>query len=99
MCELAKIIGEGWFKSIKSFQRFRCILVAASFVMVLLPSLIAVSVSANPGLTVSDAAVLVDVTPGETFTQKITVAIASMDPATDISAQVAGMGQSSDGGY
>lgn len=99
MCELAKIIGEGWFKSIKSFKRFRCILVAASFVMVLLPSLIAVSVSANPGLTVSDAAVLVDVTPGETFTQKITVAIASMDPATDISAQVAGMGQSSDGGY
>ena len=65
----------------------------------LLLAIIAVPAFANPGLTVSNAVILNDVTPGQTLTQNMTVAIASTDPAIDMSVQVFGVAQSLQGDY
>jgi len=81
----------------KSFHRHvSWILPAAAIVLALL---IAVPASANPGLNVSGAILVTDTSPGETLTHKVTVSIGDSDPATDITVQVGGMGQSLDGAY
>ena len=67
--------------------------------VVLLAALMPAPVSANPGLKVTNAAILADVSPGRTLTQVMTVSIASSDAATDIAVQVAGIAQSLSGGY
>jgi len=65
----------------------------------ILPSLIAAPAFANPGLTVSNAQIVTNVTPGQTFTQSFIVAIGSADPAVNITVQIDGAAQALDGTY
>jgi hypothetical protein len=58
-----------------------------------------VPVAANPGITVSGALLITDVSPGETLTHKITITIGAKDPPTDVVVQVGGIGQAADGTY
>jgi hypothetical protein len=74
-------------------------LLAVTLITVLPMVIFAIPVSANPGLTVSNALILTDVTPGQTLTHTMTVAIAGGDPAIDMSVQVTGVGQSLQGDY
>ena len=84
---------------IKSYYKYISWILPAVAVVLLLSSLIAVPASANPGLNVSGAILVTDTSPGETLTHKMTVSIGGSDPATDITVQVGGMGQSLDGAY
>jgi hypothetical protein len=65
-------------KSIFSYKR----LVAVSLVAMLLMAVIAIPVSASSGLTVSNAEIVTNVTPGQTLTQTMTVTLGTADPAT-----------------
>ena len=58
-----------------------------------------VPVAANPGITVSGALLITDISPGETLTHKITITIGATDPPTDVVVQVGGIGQAADGTY
>jgi hypothetical protein len=98
MRELDKIINGDSFKPTKSFLKYGH-LVLVALVAVLLLALIATPAFANPGMTVSNALVLANVSPGQTLTQVMTVSIGSNDPATTISIRVAGVQQSQEGGY
>jgi hypothetical protein len=84
---------------IKSYYKYISWILPAAVIVLLLSSLIAVPASANPGLNVSGAILVTDTSPGETLTHKVTVSIGDTDPATDITVQVGGMGQSLDGAY
>ena len=53
--------------------------------------------AAAPGLTVSNAILVSNVTPGQTLTWPMVVSLATTDPATVITVQVDGMTQGSDG--
>jgi hypothetical protein len=53
--------------------------------------------SANPGLNISGALLVADVSPGQTLTWPMSVSIATADPAVDIAVHVMGMTQSPDG--
>lgn len=82
---------------IKSCHRYiNWLLPAAAIVLALL---IAIPVYANPGLKVAGAILVADVSPQATLTHKMTVSLGSGDPATDITVQVGGIGQSLDGAY
>jgi hypothetical protein len=72
-------------------------LLLAALVVVLCEGLLPLAAFANPGLRVSGALLVTDVSPGQTFTYDMVVSIASTDPATDIVVQVMGMTQSPDG--
>ena len=72
---------------------------AAVVMMVLILSLIPIVVSANPGITVTNAGIVATVSPGQVLTEKMTVSIGNSDPATDVSVTVTGVAQSSTGGY
>ena len=98
MRKLDKTIDGDRSKPMKSFLKYGC-LVLVALVAVLLPVLIATTVYANPGLTVSSALVLTVVSPGQTLTHTMTVSIGSNDPATNISVQVYGVQQSLQGAY
>ena len=98
MLELGKIVDADCFKAMKSFRKYGRLLPVALTVAILL-ALIAVPVYANPGLKVSNAAIVIDVSPGQTLTQKMTASIAAADPATDILVKITGVAQSVDGGY
>ncbi len=65
----------------------------------MLALLIAIPVAANPGLKVSGAILVTDTSPGVTLTHKMTVSLGDGDPATEITVQVGGIGQSLDGAY
>jgi hypothetical protein len=82
--------------SMKSFGKHWRLLPVVPLVALLL-ALMAIPASANPGLTVSGAMLVTDVSPGGTLTHKMTVSIGNSDSATDITVQVAGMTQSLDG--
>jgi len=99
MCEFTKTVYKTCFKSIKSFLKFKCLLVAVSITTVLLPIMAAIPVSANPGLSVIGSLIVANVTPGQTLTRTITMSIGSSDPATDLSVQVDGAAQSPQGTY
>lgn len=99
MHKLAKIVYGNCAKAVKSCLKSRYLLAAVLLTTALLPALAAIPVSANPGLTVSNAQIVANVTPGQTLTQTMTITIASADPATDIAVQVTGVAQSSDGSY
>jgi LPXTG-motif cell wall-anchored protein len=72
------------------------ILPAAITVFILL--LISVPVSADPGLTVTNAGIILTVSPGQVITQNVMMSIANTDPATDISVSIGGVAQNSGGG-
>jgi hypothetical protein len=71
------------------------------FMLAVLPLILlvilALPVSANPGLTVSNAIWIADVSPGQTVTRSMTVSIGNDDPATDIAVQGLGMVEYADG--
>jgi hypothetical protein len=73
------------------------ILLVTLAVVVLTTALMALPVSADPGLTVSNAVIVANVTPGQTLTWSGVVSIAASDPATMINLQVEGMTQAPDG--
>ena len=60
-------------------------------------TVVALPVLANPGLTVSSAILVADVSPGEKLTHEMTVSIGKTDAATDIVVEILGMAQSPDG--
>lgn len=69
-------------------------------VSAMVPSLVSTTVLADSsGMSVSGALISTDVTPGETFTHTITISLGDSGQAMDMSVQVYGMGQSSDGTY
>jgi len=67
--------------------------------IVLLACLLALAAAPALGLSVSNAAMVGNVNPGQTYTHTMTVTIDSGDEATDVSVYVAGLQQSLDGGY
>jgi hypothetical protein len=67
--------------------------------IVLLACLLALATAPALGLSVSNAAIVGSVDPGETYTHTMTVTIDSGDAATDISVDVAGVQQLPSGGY
>ncbi len=79
---------------IKSFRRCLAALMLGAVVLALLLTLPA---SANPGLSVSGALMMADVSPGQTLTWPITVSFAADDPAADMVVQVMGINQSLSG--
>jgi hypothetical protein len=81
-------------KSISSYKLVVAVLIAGLFLLI-----IPISVSANPGLSVSNDAINVSVSPGQTLTETMGVSIGSADPATGISVQVGGLAQSPSGAY
>ena len=81
----------------KSYWSKLVILLATIGVLVLTTVLIALPVSANPGLTVSNAVIVGNVIPGQTLIWSSVVSIGASDPATVITVQVEGMTQGSDG--
>jgi hypothetical protein len=83
-------------KSLFSHGRILPLVVMVALLVSLLSSL---PVSASGGLIVTNAVILANVNPGQTFTQTMTVSIGSNDPATDIAVQVTGVAQNPDGGY
>ena len=93
-----KIYCGGYFKTMKSFTKCGW-LVSAALLMALVLALIPFPAFANPGMTVSNAVVLANVSPGQTFSQEMTISIGNADPATNISVQVYGVQQSPEGGY
>ena len=99
MCELCNIHLQRCRSVIKALLKFRYLSVAILLIAASVPLLAAAPVSANPGLNVTNAQIVVGVTPGETFQQTMTVSIGASDPATTITVQVAGVAQSSSGGY
>lgn len=99
MCELVTSIYRRCRSAIKSSLKFRFLSVAILLIAASVPLLAAAPVSANPVLNVTNAQIVVGVTPGETFQQTMTVSIGASDPATTITVQVAGVSQSSSGGY
>jgi hypothetical protein len=99
MCELLTSIYNRCRSVIKALLKFRYLSVAILLIAASVPLLAAAPVSANPGLNVTNAQIVVGVTPGETFQQTMTVSIGASDPATTITVQVAGVAQSSSGGY
>lgn len=84
---------------IKSSGRHLAALMLAVMVLALLLALVALPASANPGLTVSNAILVTDVSPGQALTRKMTVSIGNTDRATDITVQVMGMAQFPDGAF
>ena len=60
-------------------------------------ALTSLPVSADPGLTVTNAILVENVVPGQTITWPMAVSIGASDPATVINVQVEGMTQGSDG--
>jgi hypothetical protein len=82
-------------KSILIYKR----IFPAIIIVILLLTIIVFPVSANPGLKVDNALVLTDVSPGQVLIQKMTVSIASDDPATDITVSMAGVAQNPQGGF
>ncbi len=83
----------------KSSHKYITWLLPTALIVSLLASFIAVPALANPGLSVSGAILVTDVSPGETLTHKMTISIDAKDSAADIAIQVGGMGQYLDGAY
>lgn len=81
---------------IRSRYKYIGWLLPAAIMLVLL---IAIPAAANPGLKVSGAILLTDTSPGATLTHKMTVSLGDGDPATEITVQFGGIGQSLDGAY
>jgi hypothetical protein len=99
MFEVVKTVYTSCAKCIKSGSKLRKILAGILVSAAVLTSLVALPVSANPGLSVSNAEIVTNVTPGQTLTESMTVSIGAADPATQITAQVTGVAQSLQGGY
>jgi hypothetical protein len=99
MFEVLKTVFANCSKHIKSGPKLRMILAGVLVSVAVLMSLVALPVSANPGLSVSNAEIVTNVTPGQTLTESMTVSIGANDPATQITAQVTGVAQSLQGGY
>ena len=77
-------------------------LIAAVTIIALIFAMTAVPISAdgNPsGLTVTNAAIVNIVSPGQMISQTMTVSIGDSDPATDVTVSVTGVAQNSSGGY
>ncbi len=55
--------------------------------------------AANPGITVSGALLVTDISPGEILTHTITVTLGAADPPTNVIIRVGGVGQTPDGTY
>jgi hypothetical protein len=72
--------------------------ITVAAITVLLISLIPVTVSANSGMTVTNAAIIDTVSPGQILTQTMVVSMGDSDPITDVSVSVDGIAQSSSGG-
>jgi hypothetical protein len=68
-------------------------------IAIILVTINAFPVFANPGLSVSNALILTDVTPGQAFTHTMQVSIASSDPAIDMEVRVFGIAQDLKGTY
>lgn len=98
MVKLDDIVHNKYSGKVTSLRRYSRLIPVAIIVAFLL-SLISNPVFADPGLKVGNAAIVITVSPGQTFTQKMTVSIGSNDPATNISVQVAGVQQSPEGAY
>jgi len=83
--------------------RLPCRYLVFSLLVVLLlmlsVTLAAAPVSANPGLRVSGAILVTDVSPGDMFTHKMTVGTKDEDQPMDILVDVGAVRQSLDGGY
>ena len=73
------------------------ILLLFAAVLIIPTIILTIPVLAESGLTVSNAIVVVNVTPGETLTWSMSVSIAATDPATVITVLVEGMTQSPQG--
>ena len=94
--EIRKVTHKDGFEKMKSISGYKRPALVTLIAMLLL-AIIAVPVSA--GLTVSNAQIVANVTPGQTLTQTMMVSIASTDPAIDMSIQVYGVAQSLQGNY
>ena len=77
----------------KSFWRQLGILLLVAALLALTTAFTTLAVSADPGLTVTDAILVENVIPGQTITWPMTVSIGNSDPATVITVQVEGMTQ------
>ena len=82
----------------KIFKR-RCYQIIGVAVAILTIPMIPMSVSANPGIKVTNGSIIATVSPGQVLTQTMTVSIEAADPATEISVSVNGIAQSVSGGY
>ena len=82
----------------KIFKR-RCYQIIGVAVAILTIPMIPMSVSANPGIKVTNGSIIATVSPGQVLTQTMTVSIEEADPATEISVSVNGIAQSVSGGY
>jgi len=80
---------------IKRISSYKCLVPLALVVALSL----ALAAAPALGLSVSNALVVGNVKPGETYTHTMTVSIASGDAAADISVDVAGVQQLPNGGY
>jgi hypothetical protein len=80
---------------IKRIASYKCLVPLA------LVAALSLALTAAPalGLTVSNAAMVGNVNPGQTYTHTMTVSIDSGDAATDVSVDVAGVQQSASGGF
>jgi P pilus assembly chaperone PapD len=77
-------------------------LIIVGVIVALILSMLPVSVSAdgNPsGLTVTNAAIVNVVSPGQVITQTMTVSVGDSDPAADLTVSVTGVAQNPSGGY
>ncbi|MDO9579480.1 MAG: hypothetical protein Q7J06_02775 [Bacteroidales bacterium] len=78
---------------IKLRHRYLIASLLMAVVLVLWLALAAVPASANPGLRVSGAILVTDVSPGETISHQMAVAIRDSDPAMDILVDVKDIGE------
>lgn len=76
-------------------RRYLAVLAIAAVMSAL--ALLAMPVSANPGLRVSGAICEGDVVPGNNYTHTMTISTRDTDPAMDIQVDVRGLGQSLEG--
>jgi hypothetical protein len=83
----------------RPFDRQLAILITAVTLALTAMSFSTIPVAANPGITVSGALLIADISPGETLTHKITITIGAKDPPTDVVVQIGGIGQATDGTY
>jgi len=77
--------------------RHRYLAVLATVAVMSALALLAVPVSANPGLRVSGAICKGEIVPGNNYTHTMTISTRDTDPAMDIQVDVRGLGQSLEG--
>ena len=82
---------------LKSRRRHIAALILAVIVLTLSLALLASPACANPGLSLSGAMLVTDVSPGQTLTHKMKISFGENDTAKDMVVQVTGIMQSLDG--